>query len=68
MTIDYVDYSGPGSTHITDGNIIVPIESAAGAILFAGACVQSGIGDAQEAAEVQEQVDAALAAATATAR
>jgi hypothetical protein len=60
MTFQFTDYDGPTGLYIATGKQILPLASPAGAVAFIGAAVQSGIGDAEDAALIQAMVDSAF--------
>lgn len=61
MTLHFCDYDGPQGFCVATGKALLSLESPAGAVAFVGGAVQSGIGDAHDAAKVQAMVDSALA-------
>lgn len=64
MTIRFSDYDGPTGLCVATGKQILPLASPAGAVAFVGSAVQSGIGNAEDAAVAQSIVDSAFAAAS----
>jgi hypothetical protein len=64
MTIKFTDYEGPTGLFVATGEEILPLVSVPGMIAVAGAGMQAGIGDPQEAEELQEAIDAAIAKAS----
>jgi hypothetical protein len=63
MTMQFSDYDGPTGLWVATGKQILPLGSPAGAVAFVGSVVQSGIGNAEDAALVQSLVNSAFAAA-----
>lgn len=65
MKLKIVDYDGPTGRYVATGNEILPLDTVAGQIALLGGAVQSGIGDPQEAEQLQIEIDAAIARAKA---
>lgn len=63
MTIKFADYDGPTGFYVATGQEVLPLSTAAGAIAFVGSAAQSGIGDPQQAAFIQSEIDAAFSSA-----
>lgn len=61
MTIQYTDYKAPQGLYVATGTQLLPLASAAGATAFVGGAVQSGIGDVDQAAAVEQAMLDAMA-------
>ena len=60
MKLNFSDYDGPTGLFVATGTEILPLDSAAGAVAFVGAAMQSGTIDPEESAAIQAAVEAAM--------
>lgn len=64
MKLNIVDHDGPTGPYVGTGDAILSLDALAGQIALLGGAIQSGIGNPDEGAALQAEIDAAIARAT----